>query len=148
MLDHARRPTDAAAQFCHASTVARATVAVSNEYERVIRDVAGVAAPALVGAVASMLGEADRRGLERGLIGHHIGSGHGGHVRLTRGLHVAVAALGHVVEDAQHRRTLRVGTLGDRDHEGQHGNSPTMGGHRFAVGDDGAQPIRTRKISR
>ncbi|MGO4613013.1 hypothetical protein AB4305_03550 [Nocardia sp. 2YAB30] len=64
MLDHSRRAADAAALLCDASQAARWLVPASSEHERAIRDVAaGVAAPALVGAVVWMLREADRRGL-------------------------------------------------------------------------------------
>ncbi|MFI5540705.1 hypothetical protein ACIA5H_30360 [Nocardia sp. NPDC051900] len=66
MRQHSRRAGDAAAMFCDASQAARALVPVSSDHEQVIRDVAaGVAAPALVGAVAWMLREAARRGLAR-----------------------------------------------------------------------------------
>ncbi|MGY5309151.1 hypothetical protein [Nocardia gipuzkoensis] len=66
MLDHSRHPGDTAALFCDASRAARSLVAAASEHQRVIRDVAaGVAAPALVGAVVWMLREADRRGLAR-----------------------------------------------------------------------------------
>ncbi|MER7450360.1 hypothetical protein ABTW96_08730 [Nocardia beijingensis] len=66
MRQHSRRAGDAAAMFCDASQAARALVPVSSDHEQVVRDVAaGVAAPALVGAVAWMLREADRRGLAR-----------------------------------------------------------------------------------
>ncbi|MFR9769349.1 hypothetical protein [Nocardia sp. SC052] len=66
MLEHSRRSGDAAAVFCDASQAARSLVPVSSEHDRVIRDVAaGVAAPALIGAVVWMLREAERRGLAR-----------------------------------------------------------------------------------
>ncbi len=66
MLEHSRRYGDAAAVFCDASQAARSLVPVSSEHDRVIRDVAaGVAAPALIGAVMWMLREAERRGLAR-----------------------------------------------------------------------------------
>ncbi|BAW05086.1 conserved hypothetical protein [Nocardia seriolae] len=66
MLDHSTRPGDAASLFNRASREARAAVSVANEHEEIIRDVAaGVAAPALVGAVIWMLREANRRGLRR-----------------------------------------------------------------------------------
>ncbi|MGW5217396.1 hypothetical protein ACWEQA_05980 [Nocardia sp. NPDC004085] len=66
MRQHSRRAGDAAAMFCDASQAARALVPVSSDHEQVVRDVAaGVAAPALVGAVVWMLREADRRGLVR-----------------------------------------------------------------------------------
>ncbi|MFF7941592.1 hypothetical protein ACFZC5_17915 [Nocardia gamkensis] len=66
MREHSRRTGDAAAMFYDASQAARSLVQVSSEHERVIRDVAaGVAAPALVGAVVWMLREAQRRGLAR-----------------------------------------------------------------------------------
>ncbi|WP_249645246.1 hypothetical protein [Nocardia sputi] len=66
MREHSRHIGDAAAVLCDASQAARSLVPVSSEHERVIRDVAaGVAAPALVGAVVWMLREAERRGLAR-----------------------------------------------------------------------------------
>ncbi|MGY1937710.1 hypothetical protein [Nocardia gipuzkoensis] len=66
MLEHSRRYGDAAAVFCDASQAARSLVPVFSEHDRVIRDVAaGVAAPALIGAVVWMLREAERRGLAR-----------------------------------------------------------------------------------
>ncbi|WP_218021642.1 hypothetical protein, partial [Nocardia acidivorans] len=66
MLDHSTHLGDAASLFSRASRDARAAVPVVNEHELIIRDVAaGVAAPALVGAVIWMLREANRRGLRR-----------------------------------------------------------------------------------
>jgi hypothetical protein len=61
-----RDPGDIAAAFATASQIARSAVPVSSELEKAIRDVAaGVAAPALVGFVLWIAGEARMRSLDR-----------------------------------------------------------------------------------
>jgi hypothetical protein len=60
------QPGDLAARFARASRAARAAVEAGTEHEAAIRDVAaGVAAPALVGFVLWLQGQARQRGLRR-----------------------------------------------------------------------------------
>src|ERR1039457_125532 len=62
---HSTRPGDLAERFAHASWAARTAVEVTSEHETAIRDVAGVAAPALVGFVLWIQEQSRQRGLRR-----------------------------------------------------------------------------------